>query len=232
MNNSDKIWLSRESYETLFHAFQNIQIRQTPAVMTPSATFSGTGKSAVLFLDFPETKSSPSGEYMSYFKIVDRSSYIKENEELPPEKRLFRIAVCDGATYDEEKGTSDASIFYINENMSVQYIFPYRESEIFGAENITRYSPYHVVVLYKHPEKEYSLIVDFEDKYSNSFTYDPATGSLTLRKRIGRIQFPEYDKKTGKTGEMKIIQDHLTGPANFYWLVDCFSIQNNLEYEE
>ena len=231
MNNSDKIWLSRESYETLFHALQNIQVRQNPAVMTPSATFSGTGKSAVLFLDFPDHAPSPSGEYMSYFKIVDRSSHIEENEGLPGEEK-FRIAVCDGATYDAEKGTSDASIFYINEEESSQRIFPYRESEIFGTENITRSSPYPIVILYKFPEEEYSIIVDFESKFSNSFTYDPATGTLTLRKKIGRIQFPEYDRKTGKTGKMKIIQDHLTGPANFYWMIDCFSITNSVEYEE
>ena len=63
------IWLSRESWQTLWSAIQNIQIRMDRTVLKPSAGLSGHGTSARIRIDLP-LPSSGGNSYDGPFKVT------------------------------------------------------------------------------------------------------------------------------------------------------------------
>lgn len=246
MNSSDKIWLSRESFETLSYALQNIRIRQDLSILTPRITFSGSGRGAVLFLDIPPSSRGSSGEYNSYFKIVDRSDFIEQDPNASYDEKLYRIAVCDGGTYNAEKGTSSNSLFHLNENTPPSgAAFPYRESPDFKADSGVLFVQIKMVIRLDEGEEngeeeeegeeekkfvpEYSVHVS-RDNMPETNRYDYMTGLLTCVFTIGRVRFPDYSRK--QVSRLQIIQDHLTGPLRLFWYITCGDVWENEEEEE
>lgn len=63
------IWLSRESWQTLWSAIQNIQIRMDRTVLKPSAGLSGHGTAARIRIDLP-LPSSGGNSYDGPFKVT------------------------------------------------------------------------------------------------------------------------------------------------------------------
>lgn len=247
MNNGDRVWLSRESFETLSRALQNIQIRQDLSILTPGITFSGSGKSAALFLDLPPSFHGGGSEYMSYFKIVDRSDTLEQDPNVTYDKKQYRIAICDGSSYDDEKGTSNNSVFYLNEGGRGE--FPYMESAPFTGDIWDKYVQIVIKkkILFNEDEVEsgsqaedppYKVEVKEDNFTENSFDFE--TGILTCRYTVGRVRFPEYTSihmwpehyKENEVSTMKIIQDHCAGPLRMFWYISCWDMQKNEEEEE
>lgn len=220
------VWISKESWDKVWNALHNIQIRQSFAVKSPGATLSGNGTSACLNIDLPgtaqieETKSV----YNGYFKIIDAT----EEAEVPDTEgegthteTLFKVKVADGATYDEEKGTStpglchvDNALFNVNlwtsdiicaevsadsplqEKMIVLKYTPYLpETPGEGTEGEDGYIP-------PIPESPAGITVEMLDEipvHPNKIIYYP----------LGRILLT-YDAET-ETTFMTLQQDHTSG---------------------
>lgn len=248
MNNGDRVWLSRESFETLSRALQNIQIRQDLSILTPGITFSGSGKSAALFLDLPPSFHGGNSEYNGYFKIVDRTDSLEQDPDVTYDSKQYKIAICDGSSYDDEKGTSNNSAFYLNDGSYSEV--PYTESAPFTGSVMDKFVQivFKKKILFTEEETEsgnkeefshLSVVIE-EHNWQGKNTVDLETGILTCRYTVGRVRFPEYNLirlhpelyKKNEVSTMKIIQDHCAGPLRLFWYISCWDMQKNEEEEE
>lgn len=239
---SNCVWVSKDSWEKLWSALHNIQIRCDEAVLSPSAMLSGAGSSSALIISIPRAVGTGKSEYNSYFKIVDRSDFIEQEPDVSYDEKLYRIAVCDGGTYNEERGTSSNSLFYLNEGTPPSgAAFPYRESPDFKADSGVLFVQIKMVIRLDEGESsgeegegetfvpEYSVHV-LRDNMPETNRYDYRTGLLTCVFTIGRVSFPEYSRK--EVSRLKIIQDHLTGPLRMFWYITCGDVWENEGEEE
>lgn len=243
---SNCVWVSKDSWEKLWSALHNIQIRCDEAVLSPSAILSGAGSSSALIISIPRAVGTGKSEYNSYFKIVDRSDFIEQDPNASYDEKLYRIAVCDGGTYNAEKGTSSNSLFHLNENTPPSgAAFPYRESPDFKADSGVLFVQIKMVIRLDEGEEngeeeeegeeekkfvpEYSVHVS-RDNMPETNRYDYMTGLLTCVFTIGRVRFPDYSRK--QVSRLQIIQDHLTGPLRLFWYITCGDVWENEEEEE
>jgi len=61
---SNAVWVSRETFLTLWHGIRNISVRMDRTVMKPSVTFSGSGAAARIRIDLPS--GGPGGDGTKY----------------------------------------------------------------------------------------------------------------------------------------------------------------------
>jgi hypothetical protein len=81
-----------------------------------------------LVSDIPENTSETQYSYNGYFTIKLRT--IEDGTQ--------QIVVCDGATYDAEKGTSKESKARVN---NVEFLIPYYETDVTSGYIVLQYTP-------------------------------------------------------------------------------------------
>ncbi len=221
------VWISKDSWEKVWNALHNIQVRQNFAVQTPCATLSGNGSSARLNIDLPGTAASSgdgSAAYDGFFKLIA----IDEEVEVPDDEgegthmeTLHRIAVADGATWEPAAETSgpgqcfvDNALFevdaWISEPLDDEV---YPEQPVRDKIAVLKYTPFRPAAEacgtegeedYQPPVPEIpaGVTVELLDEipiHPNRILYHP----------LGRV-FLTYDTETESTS-MEIQQDHTSG---------------------
>lgn len=245
---SNCVWVSKDSWEKLWSALHNIQIRCDEAVLSPSAMLSGAGSSASLIISIPRAGGTGNTEYNGYFKIVDRTDSLEQDPDVTYDSKQYKIAICDGSSYDDEKGTSNNSAFYLNDGSYSEV--PYTESAPFTGSVMDKFVQIVLKkkILFTEEETEsgnkeefshLSVVIE-EHNWQGKNTVDLETGILTCRYTVGRVRFPEYNLirlhpelyKKNEVSTMKIIQDHCAGPLRLFWYISCWDMQKNEEEEE